>query len=69
MTPGGPEAGFAADARPTCGSCGVVYDPTAGGPGRGGPPGQPFRGLPALLGSPVLVGPGGRAHTAGSPPA
>ncbi|KAA0684180.1 [NiFe]-hydrogenase assembly chaperone HybE [Roseomonas genomospecies 6] len=46
MIPGGPEAGFAADARPACGSCGAVYDPAAGDPGREVPPGTPFGSLP-----------------------
>ncbi|NUB25127.1 [NiFe]-hydrogenase assembly chaperone HybE [Azospirillum brasilense] len=57
MTPGGPEAGFAADARPTCGSCGVVYDPTAGDPGREVPPGTPFGGLPDYWRCPGCGGP------------
>ncbi|MDQ2104992.1 [NiFe]-hydrogenase assembly chaperone HybE [Azospirillum isscasi] len=57
MTPGGPEAGFAADARPACGSCGAVYDPAAGDPGREVPPGTPFGSLPDYWRCPGCGGP------------
>ncbi|MBK3733155.1 [NiFe]-hydrogenase assembly chaperone HybE [Azospirillum brasilense] len=57
MTSGAPEAGFAADARPSCGACGAVYDPTAGDPGREVPPGTPFGGLPDYWRCPGCGGP------------
>ncbi|QCO17845.1 [NiFe]-hydrogenase assembly, chaperone, HybE (plasmid) [Azospirillum brasilense] len=57
MIPGAPEAGFAADARPACGSCGAVYDPAVGDPGREVPPGTPFGGLPDYWRCPDCGGP------------
>ncbi len=57
MTITGPEAGFAADARPACGSCGAVYDSAAGDPGREVPPGTPFGSLPDYWRCPGCGGP------------
>ncbi|TWA74686.1 [NiFe] hydrogenase assembly HybE family chaperone [Azospirillum brasilense] len=57
MTAGTFEAGFAADARPSCGTCGAVYDPAAGDPGREVPPGTPFGGLPDYWRCPGCGGP------------
>ncbi|MGR0184004.1 [NiFe]-hydrogenase assembly chaperone HybE [Azospirillum aestuarii] len=67
MTPGGPEAGFAADARPACGACGAVYDPAAGDPGREVPPGTPFGGLPDYWRCPGCGGPQ-HGFTVAAPP-
>ncbi|UKJ74645.1 [NiFe]-hydrogenase assembly chaperone HybE [Azospirillum brasilense] len=67
MTPGGPEAGFAADARPACAACGTVYDPTAGDPGREVPPGTPFGGLPDYWRCPGCGGPQ-HGFTVSAPP-
>ena len=53
----GPEAGFAANARPSCGSCGAVYAPAAGDPGREVPPGTPFGSLPDYWRCPGCGGP------------
>ncbi|CAO3452967.1 putative hydrogenase expression/formation protein HupJ [Azospirillum argentinense] len=67
MTAAGPEAGFAADARPACGSCGTVYDPAAGDPGREVPPGTPFGGLPDYWRCPGCGGPQ-HGFTVATPP-
>lgn len=67
MTPGGPEAGFAADARPACGSCGAAYHPAAGDPAREVPPGTPFGSLPDYWRCPGCGGPQ-HGFTVGEPP-
>ncbi|WP_448206116.1 [NiFe]-hydrogenase assembly chaperone HybE [Azospirillum sp. sgz302134] len=51
------EAGFAADARLSCGTCGTVYDPAAGDPAREVPPGTPFGRLPDYWRCPGCGGP------------
>lgn len=50
-------AGFAADARLACRTCGTLYDPAAGDPGREVPPGTPFGRLPDYWRCPGCGGP------------
>lgn len=56
-TPAFLAAGFAIDARLSCGGCGAVYDPAVGDPAREVPPGTPFGRLPDYWRCPGCGGP------------